>query len=91
VEDYEIEVLVGMYERGIFRKRAYKSIQKVSIMIKWEKIARKCRVKKSFKSVIRSLVRKGLVDDQGKSCRVCSLTQDGIVVADQYLKLRTSM
>lgn len=90
IKGYEIDVLIQMYKRGLFKKRKYKSIENVAKIVKWENISRKHKVKKNFKSIIRSLVKKGLVDDQGKSCKVCSLTQDGIIVADQYLKLRSS-
>jgi len=78
IKDYEIAILVRMYDKRIMRHRGYRSLHRVERVIKWEEIAKKYKVRKSFKSVIRKLSKRKLVDDQGKSCRVCSLDVFGI-------------
>ena len=78
IKDYEIAILVRMYDKKIMRHRGYRSLQIVRRAIKWEGIASKYGVKKNFKSIIRKLVKRRLLDDQGKSCEVCSLDIFGV-------------
>ena len=77
MESYEDEVLIRMFDKDIIGMN-YKSVERVATKIKWNEIANKFRVKKSFQSVIRELVNMGLVTDHGKSGRVASLTQLGV-------------
>lgn len=66
-----------MFEKG-FTGMNYKSMEKVRSAIRWDKIAAKYGVKKPFKSVMRSLRKRGYVDDHGKSDKVYALTMDGM-------------
>ena len=77
MKDYEHEVLVRMFDKGIIGMD-YTSVEKIASKIKWPDIAVKYRVKKSFQSVIRELLSKMVVMDHGKSGRVASLTKLGV-------------
>lgn len=78
IKDYEIAILVRMYDKKILRHRGYRNLQMVRRAIRWDEIALRYCVKKNFKSAVRKLVKRKLLDDQGKSCKVCSLDVFGI-------------
>jgi len=86
MEDYEKEILIRMYDKGIMGMN-YKSIQTVASKIKWVEILNKFHLKKSFQSTIRNLIKKELVSDHGKSGNVCSLTADGVKYV-KFLKFK---
>jgi hypothetical protein len=77
LEPHEEEVLFAMYDQQLIGN-SYKSIQKVCSMIKWSKIAKKYRVKKVCKNVLRRLASKGYIDFHGKSGNVASLSKLGV-------------
>ncbi len=77
---YEEEVLVRMLEAGYILS-TYAPLEKVASAIKWDELANKYGVRKSIKSVFRSLKAKGLITDHGKSLRVVSLTKEGVRMA----------
>ncbi len=80
LKDYELEVLKRMLNEG-FILNSYTSIENIESKIKWKEIARKYKVRRGFKRVARSLVKKGYLTDRGKSTAVLSLTKDGVKVA----------
>jgi len=84
LEAYEEEILVKMLEKEIIGMN-YTSVEKIASKIKWSDIVSRFRIKKSFQSVIRELIRKQLITDHGKSGRVASLTKAGVDLAF-YLK-----
>lgn len=85
LKDYEEEVILRMFDEELIMMN-YKATERVASKIKWSEIAQKFRVKKSFQSVIRELVNKGLVTDHGKSGNVASLTQFGVSYVRSMLK-----
>ena len=87
LENYEIAVLVQMYDTQIIGERGYISLQKTRIRIKWAKIASHYKIKKSFKMVAKKLVKKGYLSDHGKSMAVLSLEKLGVTFAFGYLQL----
>lgn len=87
LKDYEDEVLIRMFDKGIIGMD-YTSVERVASKIKWSDIASKYRTKKTFQSVIRELVSKLLVTDHGKSGKVASLTKLGVVYVHELKKMR---
>lgn len=77
LQTYEEEVLMAMYDEGIIGN-AYRSVQIIRSKIRWEEIARRHKVNKSFDNVIRHLANKGYVDFHGKSGDVASLSRLGV-------------
>jgi len=75
---YEEDVLSGMYDRQIIGHAHYLPIETVASIIKWSDIARKHRVRKSFKRVARKLHSKGYIDFHGKKGDVASLSELGV-------------
>jgi hypothetical protein len=61
----------------------YKPFEIVRSSIKWQQIATEYQVKHSFKKVMKTLRKKGYVDDHGKSDHVYSLTYLGIEAVTQ--------
>lgn len=86
LEEYEIAILLQMYDKWIVGKENYTSIEKVSSKIKWQDIARAYRVKKKFKSVAHGLVNKLLLSDDGKSMDVLYLDKLGVDFVEMWLK-----
>lgn len=84
LKDYEGEILIKMLEKEIMGMN-YTSTERVASKIKWNDIANKFKIKKSFQSVIRELINKRLITDHGKSGKVASLTKTGVDLAF-YLK-----
>jgi hypothetical protein len=77
-----------MYDNNITGMN-YKSSEKVRSVIHWDKIRQKYQLKHAkFKTEMRYLKRKGLVDDDGKSGAVYSLTITGLSMARNYLDLQ---
>lgn len=90
LEEYEIAILLQMYDKWIVGKENYISIEKVSSKIKWQDIARAYRVKKKFKSVAHGLVNKLLLSDDGKSMAVLYLDKLGVDFVEIWVKLHPS-
>ena len=90
LEEYEIAILLQMYDKWIVGKENYISIEKVSTKIKWQGIARAYRVKKKFKSVAHGLVNKLLLSDDGKSMAVLYLGKLGVDFVEIWIKLHPS-
>ena len=88
LEEHEEEVLFAMYDNGLIRT-SYKSIERVCSIIKWFEIARKYKVKKSCKNLLRHLKSKGYVDFHGKAGNVASLTKLGVDYVIGKRKLRS--
>jgi|YelNatPaOPRAMG01_1025707.scaffolds.fasta_scaffold52152_3 hypothetical protein len=86
LKPYEEEILIKMLEKEIIGMN-YTSIEKIASKIKWNDIANRFKVKKSFPSIIKGLISKQLVTDHGKSGRVASLTKAGVDLA-YYLKTK---
>jgi len=86
LEEYEIAILLQMYDKWIVGKENYTSIEKVSSKIKRQDIARAYRVKKKFKSVAHGLVNKLLLSDDGKSMDVLYLDKLGVDFVEMWLK-----
>jgi len=86
LEEYEIAILLQMYDKWIVGKENYTSIEKVSSKIKRQDIARAYRVKKKFKSVAHRLVNKLLLSDDGKSMDVLYLDKLGVDFVEMWLK-----
>ncbi len=77
LKEYELEVLKRMLNEGLVL-HSYIPTELVESKIKWREIAHKHRVRKGFKAVARSLVKRGYLTDHGKSMAVLSLTKDGV-------------
>lgn len=86
IEEYEKEIIVRMYNHRIIGRKGYKTLQLVASIIKFHEIQRTYEVKKKFKDVAKSLIRKGLASDWGKSLKVLSLTRAGVDLARELLK-----
>ena len=78
LKDYEEEILLRLYDNGLIAMR-YCAAQKAADVIKWQDIARKFAVKKSFPSILKKLASKGYVDLHGKSGDVVSLSRLGVL------------
>ncbi len=74
---YEEEILSQLYDNGLIAMR-YCSTQKAADIIKWQDIAKRYGINKSFSSVLRKLASKGYVDLHGKSGDVVSLSRLGV-------------
>lgn len=77
LKDYQEEVLFRMFNDKIIATD-YCAIEKVASIIKWQDIAKKYKVRKSFPKVLRKLHSKGYVDFHGKSGDVASLSRIGV-------------
>jgi Mn-dependent DtxR family transcriptional regulator len=76
LKDYQEEALFRMFDNRIIAMD-YHAVEKVASIIKWQDIAKKYKVKKSFSNVLRNLHSKGYVDFHGKSGDVVSLSRLG--------------
>lgn len=85
LQDYEITILLKMYDERIIGKSGYTSIQKVRSKIHWQKITASYKIKKSFDEVTRKLVKRKLLSDDGKSMAVLYLDKFGVDFAIAYL------
>jgi len=85
LKDYEIAILLKMFDEGIIGKSGYISLQKVRSKIIWTKIASVYKTKKSFDSIARKLVKKKLLSDDGKSMAVLYLDKLGVDFVVGYL------
>ena len=86
LKDYEEEILLRLYDNGLIAMR-YCAVQKAADIIKWQDMAKKYDVKKSFPSVLQKLWSKGYVDLHGKSGDVVSLSRLGVFyVKGQFQK-----
>ena len=77
-------ILLRMYQKGLVGNK-YRGIHMVRRSIGWSKIASHYREKK-FEAIARRLIKKGLLDDAGKSARVLSLSMMGQVHVKAYLE-----
>lgn len=87
LEPYEIAFLLKMYDEGLIGKAKYKATQHVASKIKWQQIQRAFKVKKSFDSVARKLVKRRLLSDDGKSMQVLYLDKFGVYYVVEYLHI----
>jgi len=85
LEDYEIAILLKMYDEQIIGMRGYLGLERVRSKIQWQNIARAYKTKKSFDSVTRKLVKRKLLSDDGKSMAVLCLDKLGVDFAVGYL------
>ena len=83
--DCEMAILLRMYQRGLVGSR-YRSTQTVRRGIGRGKMALHCREKRKFKAIARSLVKKRMLCDAGKSAKVLSLSMVGNVHVKKYLE-----
>ena len=83
-KDVETAILLRMYQCGLVAGR-YRSIQDVRRSIGWIKMASHYHVKKKFGALARSLVKKGMLTDDGKSMKVLSLTMRGTLHVKKYM------
>lgn len=82
IQRYHLELLARMYAKRIMRSR-YKPIKSIAAWCKWETIVAKFGGPK-IKKAIKQLANWRLVNLHGKKT-VASLTQDGIIIANEYL------
>lgn len=85
LQDYEIAILLKMYDERIIGKSGYTSIQKVRSKIHWQKITAAYKIKKSFDEVARKLVKRKLLSDDGKSMAVLYLDKFGVDFVIAYI------
>jgi len=76
--DFEVEILLRMYDEGIIGNH-YKSQQRVRSKIRWQQLSQKYRIKKHFSVVMRKLEKKEFVSSHGKSGQVYALTEAGVL------------
>lgn len=86
LEDYEIAILLKMYDEKLIGKPNYVSIQKARSKIHWQEISAAYKVKKGFDSIARKLVTRMLLSDDGKSMQVLYLDKLVVDFVYQYLK-----
>ena len=86
LENYEIAILLKMYDEQIIGNAGYKAIENVRGKINWKGMASAYNVKKNFETVTRRLVTKKLLSDDGKSMKVLYLDKLGVSFAVGYLK-----
>ena len=85
LKPYEIAVLLQMYDERIIGPSGYTSLQTVRSKINWKKLSSNYRVKESFDTVARRLVKKRLLSDDGKSMKVLFLDKLGVDFVLGYL------
>ena len=86
LKPYEIALLLQMYNERIIGKAGYTSIQNVRSRIKWTRIASAYRLKSSFDSIARHLVKRKLLSDDGKSLQVLYLDKLGVDYIISYVE-----
>jgi len=75
-----------MYNERIIGPSGYTSIQTVRSKINWKRISSYYRVKDSFESIARKLVKRKLLFDDGKSMAVLLLAKLGVSFVVGYVK-----
>jgi hypothetical protein len=85
LQNYEIAILLKMYDERVIGKNNYTSLQKVRSKIHWQKIASAYKTRKSFDEVTRKLVKRRLLSDDGKSMAVLYLDKFGVDFITAYL------
>jgi len=86
LENYEIAILVKMYDEQVIGKAGYKSIQTVRSKINWTGISSAYKVRKRFETIARRLVARRLLSDDGKSMKVLYLDKLGVGFVMGFLK-----
>ena len=86
LQEYEIAILLKMYDERIIGKSGYKAIQQVRSKINWNGIASAYSIRKSFDTITRRLVARSLLSDDGKSMKVLYLDKLGTSYVVGYLK-----
>ena len=86
LENYEIAILLKMYDERIIGNVGYKAIQNVRNNINWKGIVSAYNIKKKFETITRRLVTKKLLSDDGKSMKVLYLDKLGVSFVVGYLK-----
>jgi len=85
LKPYEIAILLQMYNEQIIGHRGYTSLQIVRSKINWKKISSYYRIRESFDSITRRLVKRGFLNDDGKSLAVLFLDKFGVDFVKGYL------
>lgn len=83
--DCEMAILLRMYQRGLVGSR-YRSTQIVRRRIGPDKMAPHYRERRRFEAIARSLAKKMMLSDAGKSAKVLSLSMVGNVHVKEYLE-----
>jgi len=76
-----------MYDEGIIAKKGYTGLEKVRSKINWMGLSSAYRVRKSFDSITRKLVKRKLLSDDGKSMAVLYLDKLGVDFVMGYLEM----
>ena len=85
LKPYEIAILLQMYNERVIGPRGYTSLQIVRSKINWRKIASFYRVKESFDTIARRLVKRRFLSDDGKSLAVLFLDKFGVDFVVGYI------
>ncbi len=86
LKPYEIVILLQMYDERIIGPGGYISTQAVRSKINWKRISPHYRIRDSFYSTARKLVKKRLLSDDGKSMAVLFLDKLGVSFVVGYAK-----
>ena len=86
LKPYEIAILLQMYDERIIGPSGYTSLQTVRSKINWKRLASFYRVKESFDTIARRLVKRKLISDDGKSLQVLFLDKLGVDFVVGYLE-----
>ena len=86
LKPHEIAILLQMYNERIIGPSGYTSIQTVRSKINWKRISSYYRIKESFESLARKLVKRKLLSDDGKSMAVLFLDKLGVSFVVGYNK-----
>lgn len=85
LQDYEISVLLMMYDSKLIGKPNYKPIQVVRSKVRWQQVAAAYKTRDSFDKVARRLVKFRLLSDDGKSMQVLYLDKLGLAFVVGHL------
>jgi len=85
LKPHEIAILLQMYNERIIGPRGYTSLQIVRSKINWKKISSYYRIRESFDTIARKLVKRRLLSDDGKSLAVLFLDKLGVDYVVGYL------
>jgi len=86
LKPHEIAILLQMYNERIIGPRGYTSLQIVRSKINWKKISSYYRIRDSFDTIARKLVKRRLLSDDGKSLAVLFLDKLGVSYVVGYLE-----
>ncbi len=86
LSNYEIAILLKMYDEQMTGKPNCKATEKVRSKINWQEITSACKIRKSFDAIARGLVKRMLLSDDGKSMKVLCLDKLGVSFVVGYIK-----